>query len=227
MIREFIDAILANWQLIKDSCPKESWLPTGISEDEYLGYGSFGCVFKTNDDGVVFKITTDISEYDFVGYLMRSKKKFSGIVKYFSAIEIKSVISTDRMFVMWRESAHAIGYRFDGATSLKFTGDSIYGLTKDGKTPRKSAFLISLSEEISNMNQSESMSPVEFLASELNYYHSKISRLQKSEIRKSLLDLFVDGWILCDIREPNIGFVTRGSRRIQVIIDPGMAIDFW
>lgn len=226
MIREFIDAILANWQTIKDHCPRESWLPTGISEDEYLGYGSFGCVFKTNDDRVVFKITTDESEYNIVRYLMKRKRQLSGIVKYYAAIEL-DIDTDDKMFVLWRESAEGMGGTFYGAYKLKENGISINSIIGEGNVLKTAAYEMSGSSKIALLTSYQHCSNTEILAFELFNYKSTLLDLENSEIKKSLLTLFDEGIVLTDVRAANIGWVTRGKKEVQVIIDPGMAVDFW
>ena len=80
--------------------------------------------------------------------------------------------------------------------------------------------------KIQEITSYKKCSQTEALASELFYYREKIFNLKRGEIRNSLFELFGNHWVLCDVRTQNIGFVKRNGKQVQVIIDPGLAIDF-
>jgi hypothetical protein len=87
------------------------WLPRfnpqGTKVVEF-GCGHYGCVMPTNTDGLVFKITTDVSEAAFVARAL-TLDPTTGIVEY------KKILSTDLqhrgrpMFVLWRSEAFSVG----------------------------------------------------------------------------------------------------------------------
>lgn len=73
-----------------------------------FGCGSYGCVMPTNTEGLVFKLTTDVSEAAFVARAL-TLEPTSGIVEY------KKIFSTDLkhksrpMFVLWRSEVFSVG----------------------------------------------------------------------------------------------------------------------
>jgi hypothetical protein len=93
------------------------WLPRfnpqGTKVVEF-GCGHYGCVMPTSAEGLVFKITTDVSEAAFVARAL-TLEPASGIVEY------KKIFSTDLqhrhrpMFVLWRTEVSDVGkWRYGG-----------------------------------------------------------------------------------------------------------------
>jgi len=101
-------AVKASWgdieaALVANGIPA-SWMPKGdLSE---LGCGHYGCVYRTGDPKVVFKVTTDISEAIFVANYLRLKDAgilSLGVVKYYAIFALPFKHRKRDMFVLWRE----------------------------------------------------------------------------------------------------------------------------
>lgn len=76
------EIIHRNWSELVRVLPYR-WLPRTDETGEMFEYGcgSWGCVYPANDPGVVFKLTTDPSEAEFVATSMRLEVP-AGIVRY-------------------------------------------------------------------------------------------------------------------------------------------------
>lgn len=75
---------------------------------EELGCGHYGCVMPTNDDRVVFKLTSDPTEAEFIK-LAQPLGWPDGIVRYYGVQEIDFQYRRRQVFAVWREAAHNVG----------------------------------------------------------------------------------------------------------------------
>ncbi len=104
-----------NWTSIEKEVGRESWMPK-LAEGSgkkrtfaELGCGHYGCVFETSEPGIVFKISTDSSEIDFVKAAMKLGEWPTGIVRYHAVLEVEGTHRKRPAFVVWREEAFDIG----------------------------------------------------------------------------------------------------------------------
>jgi hypothetical protein len=86
-----------------------------ISDDHdvLLGCAHYGCVYRTNQPGIVFKITTDVSEAHFIKIALDLKPQVDpiGIVEYFKvfALPPETTHLNRPVFAVWREEAFNVG----------------------------------------------------------------------------------------------------------------------
>jgi hypothetical protein len=82
------------------------------------GCGHYGCVFPTQRENVVLKVTTDPTEATFVKAALEIAKQRDadgydafpkGIVKYFGLLELPSTHRKRGIFLIWREEAYNVG----------------------------------------------------------------------------------------------------------------------
>jgi hypothetical protein len=107
--------IAKNWSRISE-VGNQSWMPreTDASTPRKrsfaeLGCGHYGCVFATSEPGIVFKISTDPSEVEFVKAAMQIGDWPNGIVRYHAILDIKGAHRKRPAFVVWREEAFDVG----------------------------------------------------------------------------------------------------------------------
>lgn len=102
-----------NWDLLSKTV-QSSWLPVGLLNEKYkeLGCGYYGCVYATNDPKVVFKITSDVSEVDFIK-LSYGIGHPNGVVKYYKTIKLIGTTKVNgrqtTLYGVWREAAENVG----------------------------------------------------------------------------------------------------------------------
>jgi hypothetical protein len=84
-----------NWKAIASEVRDQSWLPVetagsveGRRKFGELGCGHYGCVFATSKPGIVFKISTDASEVEFVKAAMKLGTWPTGIVRYEAVLDL-------------------------------------------------------------------------------------------------------------------------------------------
>jgi len=104
-----------NWKAILAEVGKPSWMPK-LAEGSgkrktfaELGCGHYGCVFATEEPGIVFKISTDSSEVDFVKAAMKIGDWPTGIVRYHAVLDVQGKHRNRNVFVVWREEAFDVG----------------------------------------------------------------------------------------------------------------------
>lgn len=101
------------WDDIAEHVPPE-WMPVKdpgkkFSIEEY-GCGHYGCVTPTEDEDVVFKLTSDITEARFVVMSMQLPQT-EGIVRYHKIFALKNATYRKRpLFVLWRQAAKEVGF---------------------------------------------------------------------------------------------------------------------
>ena len=96
IMREHWDALLAVGQP----------MPTRYAKE--LGCGSYGCVYQTEDPGVVFKLSSDSTEGEFI-QLAEPWGWPEGIVQYHGIIELDTTHRRRPVFALWREAAQTVG----------------------------------------------------------------------------------------------------------------------
>lgn len=84
---------------------KPEWRP---DRHQALGCGHYGCVFRTVSAGIVCKVTTDRTEYDFVTFAMAMPWP-SGIVRYHAVMDLQQQYLRRPVYAVWREEAERVG----------------------------------------------------------------------------------------------------------------------
>ena len=92
------------WREI-EAAIKLAWRP---ERDAALGCGHYGCVFRTASPGVVCKVTTDRTEFDFVTFAMALPWP-AGIVRYYAVMDLQQQYLRRPVFAVWREEANRVG----------------------------------------------------------------------------------------------------------------------
>jgi hypothetical protein len=82
-------------------------LPMPDMEQE-LGTGNYGAVYATEDDGIVFKVTSDPTEAEFIKRAAHLGWP-EGIVKYKAIIDFEGTHEERPTFGIWREAAFKVG----------------------------------------------------------------------------------------------------------------------
>jgi len=110
----WVDKTLKNvWDRIAEQVPAD-WMPElqpgrKFSIEE-LGCGVYGCVSPVPKAGLVFKITSDVSEARFVTMAMKLPAT-EGVVKYYKIFALGDAKYRNRpLFVLWRQEAKEIGF---------------------------------------------------------------------------------------------------------------------
>lgn len=106
-----------NWQAIASEVKDPTWLPVDAPDSpggkrktfSELGCGHYGCVFATYKPGMVFKISTDASEVEFVKTAMKLGEWPTGIVRYMAVLDLVGKHRKRPAFVVWREEAFDVG----------------------------------------------------------------------------------------------------------------------
>ena len=116
----WVDRILAaNWEAVQARLQQmghPDWLPVWsegkknkvIVMPEY-GCGHYGCVYPTDADDVVVKLTTDATEATFVAILEQLKREGhtlpDGLVRYHGIYALEGEHKKRKPFILWREEA--------------------------------------------------------------------------------------------------------------------------
>jgi hypothetical protein len=103
------------WERIAARVPA-SWMPELIPGRRFmvqeLGCGHYGCVAPVAEPGMVFKLTSDVTEARFV-VMAQQLEQPDGIVKYFKIFALGGAEHRKRpLFVLWRQDAKDIGLLF-------------------------------------------------------------------------------------------------------------------
>jgi len=119
------DRILRNnWSLIESKVGHNLMpYPTspGKSSFDELGCGHYGCVYSTQTDGTVFKITSDVTEAVFISCAIDLGDDYpeGGIVRYGGVWEVPGEKFKKRnVFVLTREEAENVG-------GLRYAADAL------------------------------------------------------------------------------------------------------
>jgi hypothetical protein len=96
------DLIESNYDEIEDAS-----LPMPDMDRE-LGVGHYGAVYATDDDSIVFKVTSDPSEGEFIKAASLLDWP-EGIVKYKAIIDFEGIHEDRPTFGIWREAAFNVG----------------------------------------------------------------------------------------------------------------------
>lgn len=234
-----ISAVIRNWKKLSGYAPSRSWLPVEDNADslskKYLGCGSYGCVFPTNKDGVVFKITRDEREIDLVKFLIKNNVFLDGMVGYYGIVPLDEEVNDVTLHALWREEAYDLGVvtgrsRFaDRLIMLKKIGIEIdylsisFSISKADPASR-SPRITNMARTTSSPEELMGVIPDEERLAVLLAMYDYEAKSMRNEIGKSLLELHGMGFVLCDIRIPNIGTVLRGGEPEYAIVDPGMSL---
>ncbi len=80
-----------------------------IEIPEY-GCGAYGCVMPTLDEDVVFKITTDQSEAEFIEKVLPGiEPPPPGLIEYFDVLRLQGHHKNYPLYAVWREEAYDVG----------------------------------------------------------------------------------------------------------------------
>lgn len=101
------------WERIAAQVPA-SWMPQLIPGRKFmvqeLGCGHYGCVAPVAEPGMVFKLTSDVTEARFV-VMAQQLPETEGIVRYFKIFALGGAEHRKRpLFVLWRQDAKDIGF---------------------------------------------------------------------------------------------------------------------
>lgn len=234
-----ISAVIRNWQKLRSAAPSIKWMPVEqdaeVLSKKYLGCGSYGCVFPTNKDGVVFKVTRDEREIELVKFLVKNNIFLDGIVGYYGIVPMDEEISDVRLHAMWREEAYDLGVvtkksRFaDRLRMLQKIGIDIdylslmYSIAKADLASRDANVIRMASVAASPEDLAEYVKEEDKLSVLLAMYDYQ-ARSMNNMLGDSLIELHMLGFVLCDIRIPNVGTVLRGGVPEYAITDPSMSL---
>jgi hypothetical protein len=109
-------AVESSWEAIEAALTSsgipEEWMPQGDLAE--LGCGHYGCVYPTGDPKIVFKVTTDPSEANFVANYLRLRDSgvlSLGVVQYYEIFGLPMQHRGRRIYVLWREEVPHVSCR--------------------------------------------------------------------------------------------------------------------
>ncbi len=96
-------------------------MKSGCIISDELGKGHYGAVYKTTQDGIVFKVTSDEDEAHFVATALSLATASpsvdpEGIVRYYAIYAIPGAYRGRNTYVLWREEASKIGIPYNDRT---------------------------------------------------------------------------------------------------------------
>ena len=245
----YINIVLENWNRLLRAIGDKNWMPcaqdndSGMDIQEYYGCGGYGCVFPTNQSGIVFKITNDPTEARLVEYIISNIISLDGIVKYHKIVKLPIRIEGNSIFAIWREEAYDVGM-FGGAEFFEDSieriyniGNSLYHQISLEKNYYKS-FKAAASYDVWAAMNVKLDSPSDYkdvfgpkrLAILMQYYELEAKYLSQAgygyEIGETLLKLKKEGILLLDVKIDNVGVAKRHAQQeyVPVIVDPSLAI---
>lgn len=239
-VREVIQEILVDWAHLESFIGHSNWMPCEATAEAHYGCGTYGCVFPTNAENIVFKATTDDSEVHLVQHVLHYKLDLPGLVQYHRI----SPMTRSDMFALWREEIYDMG-AFDASDMIKLAIDKIGAV--GGRIYTMLVFLeenqvvklISESHQYRQWARSNAHFPYHLqrvityqsakkLALLLAMYEEYAFELTKlpdaADVGFSLKQLFDEGIVLCDVRQENMGMAYRDKREVLVIADPSLAL---
>lgn len=245
----YIGIAISNWRRLLTAIGDENLMPcaqdngAGLYIREYYGCGGYGCVFPTNREGVVFKLTNDPSEYKFVEYLLENKINLDGIVKYHKIVKLPIRIDGNPVCAIWREEAYNVG-EFDGANFFENSIEDLYRVSnllynqisvednyyKSFKAAESYALWAATNVTRGMTDDFKNIIGPKKIAILMQYYELEAKELADAgygyEIGEALLKLKKDGILLLDVKLDNIGVVLRHDPKqyVPVIIDPSLAV---
>lgn len=217
------------------------------------GCGHYGCVFETQQQHVVMKITRDADEAGFVVASMEAGNPYPGIVRYDGILELPGKAQR-KTYVLWRDEAYDVGSTFAtwGDTAQPFVWLSCLKIAanaarqfmrkvapgdlrslRDGLVARAlhrhrylSIQQIESEPAIESMLKStRGIARAEIgLAAARLLAQSLASRKVSSRVGEAMVGWFDRGLLLCDVHYKNIGVLGDGSASDAVITDPGHAL---
>ena len=149
-------------------------LPMVVSS-KILGSGMFGTVFKTEDKNIVFKLTSDQEEINFIKNII-DKPKPEGIVKYYHIFDTGKC----NVWGIWRQACVTTGLRTgwnkkEVPLQLLYMGESL------GKS-------ITHREATIALHTFKTCAELIFSSK----YKNDIASIKRSEVTKSLEDVYVN-----------------------------------
>ena len=216
-----------------------------VTPSAELGCGHFGCVMATRTAGIVCKITSDVSEVDFVE---TAWKKFGrdypgwpeGVVRYYKVVGLTASHGDAPTFLLWRDEAWGVDRSVDllprtaleALKRLKFFAmnvlhhvdeapEDLPAARRARRAPSTSALADRATHEAVGFARLGLKGP-ERLAVSLKAYEMTIDQLGTlPAIQDALARLLDAGMVLADVRPANIG---RSAANSWVITDPGMFV---
>lgn len=234
------------WERIASVAPDGALpvpLPGKTTEFRDFGSGHYGCVMPTTEEGVVLKLTTDVSEANFVSLLVNDPEfrhfDLSGLVHYYDIIKLKGLTHKRRpIFAIWREEAYSVGFaagypgprwqremmRFKDLTHI------VQVYLRPGKPgfEKRREKVLRLADWAARFRGEDMPSWVKnpeksaIAIEQLHYFSIGLSNTQGIyHVGETLYELLSADVILADVHLNNIGKVRRDDYEMVVITDPG------
>ncbi len=145
------EALSAGASRLKLPLPKNEVVKKKHKPTEELGCAHYGCVWRSEQPGVVVKLTTDQTEAHTIAASMylKEKKGFDpeGIVKYYAVFALPEQHRGRPVFVLWREEADSVGLpSHHGYVKLDYDTREFSKLLARFKTLAHEARLIAVKE---------------------------------------------------------------------------------
>lgn len=111
------DSVSAGAKRLKLPMPKSEISKKKHKPVDELGCAHYGCVWRSEQSGIVVKLTTDQTEAHTIASMLYLKEKNGfdpeGIVKYYAVFALPEQHRGRPVFVLWREEADKVGLPFD------------------------------------------------------------------------------------------------------------------
>lgn len=221
-----------------------------VVEIPELGCGAYGCVLPVDDPEVVFKLTTDVTEYELVTKLLEGVVP-PGMTRYHAWVELNGHRRGRPVFGLWREAAEDIGElaeRLAPTTGVdRRTAHAAITLLSEQKVAATEAYTLLAQSAAPDALYMEAIlhrdvpvavpledrdaiarctrqRPARAVAMLLDYFRACTLALYGGPldaVARALVDLFERGVMVADVHAKNVGRVRRGAESLWVITDPG------
>lgn len=186
-----------------------------------LGCGAYGCVLETGDPELVFKVTADSTEVEFVRQVL-PRIQPDGIVRYVATVDLPAQHKGSPLFALWREAADGIGQVSPGAVKLlrraHAISDGVFGALHQSGDPHR-LYMAALAAGANGSTPPAKLARQ--IEGMVKAWQGMSTHDELEPVGRALLAFFEAGVLVADVHEGNVGHVNRGGDDLVVITDPG------
>lgn len=176
-----------------------------------FGCGAYGCVYPTNDSGIVIKITTDSTEAEFARDLAPDLV-VPVTVHYHKVIDTMAAYKNRQVFFLWREEASKVG--------------DIYKQKGYGRRARKLIYAQHLAAQAAFDLMRQRLKAPRSIKEAVDVWMLAAENMGEIDELRYLSDGMLEVYetqriFFGDVHEGNLGIVKRDGQDVWAITDPG------